>query len=438
MKYLPLVAAILIVDISIAQTFDRLKMDSLFSRIENNGKGMGSISIFKEGREIYYNVFGQADVANKLDATKDTKYRIGSISKTFTAAIIMQMADEKKLTLDTRLAVYFPEVPNAKEITIEHLLRHRSGLYNLTNMPTYVGWMQQPITREQLLKTIIKNGTVFKPGENSEYSNTNYVLLSLIAEKIDRAEFPVILNKRIIVPCKLTHTYYGGKINPKNNEALSYTMTSSWTLASETDMSIPLGAGAVVSTPADLNIFYNQLFAGKVVSGTSLSTMTKIVDHFGTGLIEIPFDQLKGLGHTGGIDGFQSMIIYFPTDNMSIAYTSNGVVMPMNDIMIAALSIYFGKEYVLPDFKPGLTLTSEELNQYLGVYGSPTFPMKITITKNGNVLIGQATGQSSFPLTAFDVHQFKFDQAALKLEFKPGENKMILRQGAGEYELTRE
>jgi hypothetical protein len=155
-------------------------------------------------------------------------------------------------------------------------------------------------------------------------------------------------------------------------------------------------------------------------------------------MFQIQFYERKAFGHTGGIDGFQSMIGYFPDDNISIAYTSNGVVMPMNDILIGALSIYFGKDYTLPDFQPAMELTSEELDKYLGVYSSPTFPLKVTITKNGNTLIGQATGQPSFPLEAFEKDKFKFDQAMLKLEFQPDENIMMLKQRGGEFELKKE
>ena len=146
----------------------------------------------------------------------------------------------------------------------------------------------------------------------------------------------------------------------------------------------------------------------------------------------------RAFGHNGGIDGFQSNAAYFPEDKVSIAYTTNGVAMPMNDILIGALSIYYGKDYSLPDFKPGLAVKSEDLDQYLGVYSSPQFPLKVTITKKGNVLIGQATGQPSFPFEAYELHKFKFDQASLKVEFLPKESKMILRQGGGEFELTKE
>jgi D-alanyl-D-alanine carboxypeptidase len=215
-------------------------------------------------------------------------------------------------------------------------------------------------------------------------------------------------------------------------------MENSWKLATETDMSIPVGAGAIVSTPTDLNTFYYRLFIDHMVSENSLNEMQKLVDNFGIGMFQIPFYDKKAFGHNGGIDGFQSSAGYFPVDKVSIAYTSNGVVMPMNNILIGALSIYFGRAYELPDFKPGMELKTGDLDKYLGIYSSTALPLKITITKKGNVLIGQATDQPSFPLEAYEINKFKFDQAMLKLEFLPEENKMILRQGGGEYTFTKD
>jgi CubicO group peptidase (beta-lactamase class C family) len=279
---------------------------------------------------------------------------------------------------------------------------------------------------------------VFKPDEKMEYSNTNYVLLSFIAEKIDNKEFSDILKDRITKPLKLNSTYYGGKIDPDKDEAMSYTLLDHWESATETNMSVPVGAGAIVSNPTDLNTFYKSVFTGNVVSGHSLLEMEKLMDNFGIGMFRIPFYDKSAFGHTGGIDGFQSNAAYFPDEKVSIAYTSNGVGMAMNDIMIGTLSIFFGKEYSLPEFKAPLKFTSEALDIYLGVYSSPSFPLKITISKNGNILTGQATGQPSFPLEAYEANKFKFDPAKLKLEFLPVENKMILRQGGSEFELKKE
>lgn len=207
-----------------------------------------------------------------------------------------------------------------------------------------------------------------------------------------------MLQEIIIKPCNLKNTSVGNKINVNNNEALSYTKLSEWTLEKETDMSISLGAGCIISTPFDLNVFLNCLFTGKIVSEETLKQMTTVIDRFGFGLIQIPFHDMKGYGHTGGIDGFQANAFYFPHEKVSIALTSNGVVYPLNDIIVGALSIYFGKEYQLPQFKESIVLTTEELDTYLGVYSTSSFPLKLTISRNGNNLIAQGTGQPPFPL----------------------------------------
>lgn len=438
MKNLFLLISLVIHAALFAQDFNRAKMDKLFSLIESKQKGMGSISIFENGKETYQNSFGYASIEENVKATNKTKYRIGSISKTFTAAIIMSLIENGKLSLTTPLADFFLKIKNSSNITIAHLLEHRSGIFNFTSSKDYPSWMEQPISKEELVKKIVANGSSFEPNEKFEYSNSNYVLLSFIAEKIENKEFEEIIKETICKPCSLVNTYYGSDIIVKNNEAKSYINTSDWKLATETDMSVTVGAGAIVSNPTELNQFLNCLFNYKIVSEQAVNSMIKIEDGYGMGLFQAPFYDKKAYGHNGGIDGFQSNAFYFPQEKVSVAYTSNGVVTPVNDILIGVLSIYFGREYALPEFNPPMDLKPEELNKYLGIYSSPDFPLKITISKEKNKLIGQATGQSSFPLEAYEPNKFKFEQAGLKMEFMPDDNKMILRQGGGEFELKKE
>lgn len=421
-----------------AQDFDRPKMDSLFTLIDANQKGMGSISIFSKGEEVYQRSIGYADVDMGLAANASTKYRIGSISKPFTSVIIMQLIDEGKLALDSKLYSFYPSVNNAREITIEQILRHKSGIYNFTNSPDYTSYMEEPRTRAELLKIIVAGGTVFQPGERMEYSNSNYVLLSMIIEQLETKEFSKVLTERIIKPLKLKNTYYGSKIESSKNEAFSYNGGAKWELSTETDMSIPLGAGAIVSTPTDLNKFFIALFSAKLVSEKSLSSMCDLSDNVGLGLFQVPFHDKRALGHNGGIDAFQSSSSCFREDGMAISYTSNAVVWPMNNIMIGALSIFFGMDYSLPEFVDPVNVALEDLDVYLGVYGAADFPLKVTISKNGSGLVGQATGQSAFPLEAYEKDKFRFEPAALTIEFLPGDSKLILRQGGQDFELTRE
>ncbi|MEQ9438943.1 MAG: serine hydrolase domain-containing protein [Cyclobacteriaceae bacterium] len=420
------------------QEFNRQKMDSLFTLIEDHQQGMGSISIFSDGQEVYQRAFGFASIEDKVKATPGTKYRIGSISKTFTAAIIMQLVEEGKLELDTRLSTYYPDIKYADEITIEQLLRHRSGIFNFTSAPDYPSWMEQSITQEELVRKIEQYGSVFEPDAKYEYSNANYVLLSYIVERIDQKSFREVLQERVCKPCALRNTYYGSAISVEDHEANSYTNFGDWKLATETHMSVPAGAGAIVANPTDLNKFLHCLFSATAVTEASLKQMTDLQDGYGLGMLQAPFYDKKAFGHTGGIDGFQSNAFYFPTEKVSVAYTSNGVVMPMNDILIGALSIYFGKDYDLADITPALKLKPEDLDQFLGVYSSPTFPVKLTITKNGNVLIGQGSGQPEFRLEAVTPTTFRFDPAQLEIEFFPNEARLILQQGGGTFELNKE
>lgn len=421
-----------------AQDFNKQKMDSLFSAISTHNKGMGTLSIYKNGREIYTSSTGFADVEAKKLADKETRYRVGSITKTFTASMIMQLIEEGKLQLDTKLSTFYPQIPNAEKISIEDLLRHQSGLFNFTSKKEYLEYMEAAKTKEELLQIFKENGTAFSPGEKNEYSNTNYVLLSFILEDIEKAAYPEILQKRITGPVGLKNTYYGGKIDPTKGEAFSYTKKKDWEPATETDLSIPQGAGGIVSTPSDLNEFFTALFSGEVVSSESLEKMKTMTNNYGIGLFSYPFDDKQLYGHTGGIDGFSSMAVYAPEEDVAIAFISNAADMSTGDIMAGAMSIYFGKEYAIPEFSPALDIPAEELQKFTGTYGSETFPLKVKIFVEDGTLMGQATGQPSFPLEAYEENKFQFTRAGLKLEFAPEVSKMTLLQGGNAYELSKD
>ncbi|MCR9250848.1 MAG: beta-lactamase family protein [bacterium] len=421
-----------------SQPFEKLKLDQYFDLLEEYNKGMGSISIYQDGKEVYQRSIGFLDVEKKVKPNADTKYRIGSISKTFTAVIVMQLVEEGKVKLDDKVSEFFPALKNAEVITIEQLLRHRSGIANLTAQPDFNRYMEETLSREELLEKIHNLPVAFTPGERAEYSNTNYQLLSIIIEIVLDRPYDLVLLERICEPYELNNTYYGSKISVSNNEAKSYTYPGSWQSMPESDMSIPLGAGGIVSTPSDVNKFYFQLFNGKILSDESVTLMTTLKDNYGMGLFEFPFNSKKAFGHTGGIDGFSSMVGHFRKDNMTITYIGNGVITSVNDILIAALSIYFGKKYDLPDFENEYKPNVEDIQSYPGIYATASMPLKITITVNGNTVTAQATGQPAFMLQAVEKHNFKFDAAGLKMEFLPDENAFILKQGGGEFKFVKD
>lgn len=425
-----------LVGTSYAQKMNVAKLDSLFQILEAKDKFMGSIAVSQNGTLLYSKSIGMDDIESNKKSSALSKYRVGSISKMFTSALVFKAIEEKKLMLTQTIETFFPTIENANKITIGYLLNHRSGIQNFTNSPEYLTYNTQPKTENEMVEIIAKGKSIFEPNSKADYSNSNYVLLSYILEKTYKKPFKTILNDKIVKPLGLKNTYIGGKINILNNETNSYSFSEKWIKEPETDMSIPMGAGAVVSNPQDLTLFIEKLFANAIISESSLKQMTALQDNYGMGIFQYPFYEKKSFGHTGGIDEFRSTLSYFPEDKIAVALTSNGRTYENNDIMIAALSAYFNKPFTIPNFKT-VTIKSEDLDPYLGEYSDAGFPMKITITKEDNKLFAQATGQAAFPLEAIEKDNFEFKMAGIKLEFKPNEKQMILKQGGGKFTLTK-
>ena len=421
----------------LSQQVDKVKLDAYFEALASNNRFMGSVAVSRGKELIYTKSVGFADVEQELKANENSKYRIGSISKTFTTVLIFKVIEENKLTLNQTIDIFFPSIGNAGKITIEHLLYHRSGIRNFTDDTSYLSWHTQPKTEREMIEIISNSGSDFDPDTNTRYSNSGFVLLTYILEKIHQKPYSEILEEKIIRPIGLKNTCYGKKINLKENECNSYQYAESWKKEAETDMSIPLGAGGIVSTPVDLTIFGEALFNGKLLSIYSLNQMKTIKERIGMGLFQMPFYDKTGFGHGGGIDGFHSMFAYFPDSNISFVYTANGLNYNGNDISIAVLSAVFDKPFDIPKFRT-YHVTDEELDKYLGVYASKQLPIKLIITKVNSRLFVQATGQPSFPLEATEKDKFEFVQAGVVLKFNPTDKEVVLKQGGGVFNFTRE
>jgi D-alanyl-D-alanine carboxypeptidase len=163
--------------------FDKVKLDNYFNTLEESNKFMGSVAVSKNGEIIYSKTVGFADVENNVKATEKSKYRIGSISKSFTAVLVLKAVEQKKLDLNQPIDKWFPTIKNAKEITVKQLLSHRSGIHNFTDNKDYFTWHTQSKTEKEMIEIIAKSGSDFKPDSKAEYSNSNFVLLTYILEK---------------------------------------------------------------------------------------------------------------------------------------------------------------------------------------------------------------------------------------------------------------
>ncbi|HNF70788.1 MAG TPA: serine hydrolase domain-containing protein, partial [Chitinophagaceae bacterium] len=398
--------------------------------------------ITEPGRKAYVHSCGWSNASVQRLADSNTLYHIGSISKMFTAVMIFQLFQEKKLHPDTLLSHYFPQIKNSNKIRIAQLLNHHSGIHNFTNDADYSTYMEKEHSRDDLLKRFSEMPSDFEPGSRGEYSNTNYILLGWILEETEACTYAQSLKRRICDPLHLKHTRVAGWIDSLSNEAYSYTWRSgNWQPAPQTHPSIPQGAGCIESTPTELCVFIRALFEGKLVSPASLEKMKSIEDHYGSGILQFPYEGKKAYGHNGGIDGFQGMLIYMPDDSLAFALCGNAWNYSMNNAAIAILNAWHGQDFLEPDYSQPKPVVSKS-DTPEGSYTNATVGLSIVIRKEGEQYTAQASGQSAFPLTKKNEEEYVFEAAGIRILF-PGAAKkdystFRLLQGGMDLEFSRE
>ena len=413
------------------------KLDEYMDVLAKHDKAMLSVAIREKGKLVYSKQIGYVDTERKIATNSDSMFRIGSISKTYTAAVVMRLVEMNKLTLNDKLSQFYPNIPNAEKITIEHLLNHRSGIFNFTNDPLYLEYMTNPQSRQKMLAKIANFDPQFEPDSQHQYSNSNYLLLSYVVEDVTQKSFSQALDNLLIEPLDLTRTKFGGKITSTNNEVHSFEFKNGWQLSSETDMTIPLGAGSVISTAEDTSLFLHKLFQNQLLSETSVNKMMSLKDNYGFALMQFPFYDKRFLGHNGKIDGFLSSAAYYPPEQISFAVLSNGMNTNFNNILIALLSAQFGMTVEIPDFTATeYKLSNEQRQRYVGEYVSEQLPLEIKIFIENEQVMAQATGQSAIPLATYSEFEFRFERAGLVIMFNESFDEFELRQG-GKYIFKR-
>lgn len=420
------------------QKLDIKAVDSFVNYIEQSGRDIGSLSICKNGTEIYHRDFGQQSIEG-LVFNKDTRYQIGSITKLFTAVMIFQLIEKGQLKLDDKLAAYFPDIPGARDITLKNMLEHSSGLGDYVFNEENPEWLiQRKVGEKGILAEIKKQGQLFKPGEKVEYSNSAYYLLARILEKVHKKNYGKILEQCITKPYRLGNITSVQGNTDNIFKAYEY-LDGRWSEQKDFEFINALGVGDIAATTYDLNRFIVLLFQNKILKKESLEQMKPITpkEHFGRGLMLVPFYEHISYGHGGDTRGTHSAVAYNEKDSVSCAFAINGERYAHNNFAIGFLSSLYGKAYTFPGFKE-ISLKPEDLDKYAGVYSNPDLPIKITISKEGSMLMAQGTGQPSFPLTAYDADKFEFDQAGVKFEFKPASNSLIFHQGGMNMEMKRE
>ena len=425
-----------------AQTLDKGKLDQFFDRLAEKNKAMGSLTIAKDGNVLYTRAIGYSQIngAEKKPLTGANRFRIGSITKMFTAVMILQLVEERKLRLTDTLDKFFPQIPNAQKITIAQILAHRSGIHDsLIDRDLRPASKTTAITKDELLSIIAKGKPDFEPDAKQSYSNSGYALLGLIVEKLTGKPYGEALKKRITSKIGLKDTYIAtGNIDVNKNEALTYmNLGGGWKPVPETHPSNLFSAGAIVSTPNDLAKFIQALFDRKIISKESLASMKTIRDGDRFGMMEpFTFAGKTFYGHTGGADNYGAWLAFLPEENLAVAYTTNAKVYPVVNIVRGVIDIYYNQPFTIPALE-SIAVSPEVLDKYVGVYSSPAAPVKFTITRDGATLFFQTHGQSAVPLEATAQDKFQIEGAVV-IEFDAAKNQMTIKRGGGQRVFTKE
>ena len=403
------------------------RIDSLINRIENNNLGAGGLCITQGGKVEYERPFGQGQ-------TTETEYRIGSVTKMFTAVLIYQLVDEGRLSLGDKLSRFFPDLPNADKITIADLLGHSSGLANFTGNTDFDLWKDLPQTSQALLDRIRKQPVDFAPGARKDYNNSNYLLLGYILEKIYHKQYKEVLKENLIAPLGLKHTYYGDHSGFAGNETPSFKYANGqW--QQERAVYLPNfdGAGAVISAPQDMCTFITALFTGKLISKSMLDTMGHITDGYGKGLFSYGAAPHPGLGHNGKTEGFGASLQYYPDAGLAIAYCTNAEVYPKQEILDHIYKACFNIADTLPSFD-SIVIRPEILKAYTGKYAAKG--MEITSTLNQGTLALTLKGQE-FSLCPIARRMFWNKLFGFFFEFSEDGHQLRVQDVDAVYDFTK-
>jgi D-alanyl-D-alanine carboxypeptidase len=347
---LKLIASLLFISGNLfSQEIDKEKFDNYINYIESNNGGIGSVYIFKDGKEVYNRSFGQRKLIN-VNYNEDTKYQIASVTKMITAILIFKLVEDGRLNLETKLSDFYPEIPNSKKITIKNLLEHTSGLGNFAIRNGAI-WVMEKASEEDIFEEIKKQGVSFEPNEKVVYSNSAYILLRMILEKKYNKEYHKIVIQKITKPLNLKN-FASIKSNPTNTFK-SYKFIENWSEIKDIEYTNVIGVGDIASTTKDLNIVITSLFEYKILKKETLELMKPIIgkEDWGRGLALFKYDENLFFGHSGDVLGSHSRLIYNPKDKIAIAYCTNGERIPSNILIENLVSILYNKQFNLPEIK---------------------------------------------------------------------------------------
>ena len=318
----------------------------------------GAALVAENGKVIYKGAFGMANMEWNIPNATDTKFRLGSITKQFTATVIMQLVEQGKIKLDGKLSDYLPDYrkDTGQKVTIHHLLTHTSGIPSYTGLPRFFEDVSRdPYKVDEFVKKYASGDLQFEPGSKFAYNNSGYFLLGAIIEKVTGKPYEQVLKENIFDPVGMKNTGYDHHATILPKRATGYDKTpDGYVNAPYLDMSIPYAAGSLYSTVEDLYLWDQALYTDKLLSAKSRELMyTPFLDKYayGWGVADAAFKQndqpVPEIAHNGGINGFSTIIARFPREKNLIVLLDN-TGQPMDALSEKIGRILYAQPYEMP------------------------------------------------------------------------------------------
>jgi CubicO group peptidase (beta-lactamase class C family) len=414
---------------------DTARLEEIVHSYVTEKQFMGTVLVAQNNKILLDKGYGYANLEWQIPDAPEAKFRLGSITKQFTAASILLLEERGKLSTDDPVKKYMPDAPAAwDKITIYNVLTHTSGIPSFTDFPDYRSTEAAPTTPEKLVARFRDKPLDFQPGEKWKYSNSGYVLLGYLIEKISGKSYQDFVEENIFKPLGMNdsgydsnsaiilHRAYGYAPGPHGPQSAGYI-----------DMSIPFSAGALYSTTHDLLLWEQGLFGGKVLSAASLKKMTTpFKEDYACGLGVRTVNGHLMIEHGGGIEGFNTELAYYPDDKLTVVVLANLNGGAPGEIASKLAALAHGEKVVLASERKEIPVSPSILATYVGTYElTPTFSIVMTL-EDGH-LMTQATNQPKFPLFAESPTEFFLKVVDAQVEFFKNDagqvTYLILHQG---------
>lgn len=420
------------------------KLDELVTAYTAIHKFNGSVLVAKNGTILLNKGYGLRDAASGVRNTEQSIYQIGSVTKPFTAAIILKLQDQKKLSVQDKLSKYFPRYPHGDSITLEQLLTHTSGIFSYTSDRAFMSTeVSKSHSRSEMMALFQDKPLDFTPGSNWRYSNSAYMLLGYIIEDITKKPYEQVVREYIFKPLQMTNSGFDfTHLNRSEKSTGYFVLNDVDTVKSPiVDSTVAFSAGAIYSTTGDLYRWHNALENYSILSKPlQEKAYTPLKNKYGYGWNIDTVNGKRMVAHSGGIHGFTSNFARIPEDNVVVILLSNNGSPALAEITGKIFSALYGKPYELPRERKAVVLAEEKLKEYTGEYViNPELHLVISV-KDGN-LYAVPTGQSPAVVYAEKEDYFFVRQPDVQLQFKRNDKNevthFILLQNGSEVECKK-